>query len=1052
MTTRCCSQQDLDKFGYSNPWYSIRYFMKQVSSRFLSCILLFLIAGVSHVLMAQSSSVSDIQANKIVVKLASGFERSPAITFWDQPAGKQVLRQIGATKVSPAFPGNRSVSSEEMVDLSSIYTIFLSSGVDERDAARQLGRLTQIEYAEPLWIHHTFYLPNDPLADTLNNGGQWYLDQIHAYEAWDIAKGDTSIVIAIIDAGQSRHPDLFQNIAFNHADPIDGIDNDGDGYVDNYEGWDFSGATSTGFPDNDPFVGSSHGLWVAGVSSALTDNDLGMSGTGFNCRYIPLKAAPDDSLGLIFNGYEAIVYAADHGAQIINCSWGSSQPSRLGADVIKYATINKKAAVIAAAGNSQRKETFYPAGYPEVLSVASSSFQDTVFSGVPGLSGTTYDETVDVSAPGFAITSCNGENQYSRSFTGTSFASPVAAGGVGIVMSHFPGLTGFQAAQRLRVTSDPIDSLNSSQYHDRIGLGRINLYRALTDPLKPSIRIASYEVNNQQGDSRMSPGDTIDIVLTWVNQLHPSSTDLLLRAEMSVLNTPFITVLKNEVLPGIVGMDQQFTRNAITIVLAQTLPEDYPVTFRYSYEDSALQYDDFEYFVLRVNPTWLTMDVNAITATITSEGKLGFKDFPDNEQGDGVSLNGAASALYEGGVMFSNSINQVSDAIRNVASVDKDFRAVNPVYVDFQDQRADMVVKGTFDDMSAASPMGIQVTQEAFGWSRVARRNFIILQYIVENQGQNNLPGVYASMFTDWDLTSGLVNRNAANYSQQLSLAFTEDLTGFNPNKYGIAVLSEDGFSTYAKSAPNTNTFSSAGKSTAMRTPLSPGAGAAGYPSGTDVYQFTNTGPFSINASEKDTVVFLLMAGTNGDLPVIRAEGERAWKCDVLDQGPNTLFTVSDLLPVIGDSVMFMDVNSGAQAWNWDFGDGTTSSVAAPTHFYDSTGSYTVSLTVSDGYCTQTLKRELKILQATSVSDFQKHALSVSPNPGNGTFELKIPASGAFQMRIFSSNGQLAWRSETRHHLAGDSLQIETALPDGVYVLLIEGESYVGSVKIVIQE
>lgn len=1011
-----------------------------------------MLIGLSHELLAQSGSVSDIRANRIVVKLASGLERSPAFTFWDQAEGKQVLRQVGAINVTQTFPGNRPVSSEEMVDLSTIYTIFLSSGVDELEAARQMGRLTQVEYAEPLWIHHTFYLPNDPLADTVNNGGQWYLDQIHAYEAWDIAKGDTSIVIAIIDAGQSRHPDLFQNIAFNHADPIDGIDNDGDGYVDNYEGWDFSGATSTGFPDNDPFVGSSHGLWVAGVSSALTDNDLGMSGTGFNCRYLPLKAAPDDSLGLIFDGYEAIVYAADHGAQIINCSWGSPQPSRFGADVIKYATVNKKAAIVAAAGNSQSKATFYPAGYNEVLSVASSSFEDTVFSGVPGLSGTTYDETVDVSAPGFAITSLNGENQYRRTFTGTSFAAPVAAGGVGIVMSHFPSLTGFQAAQRLRVTSDPIDSLNASQYHDRIGLGRINLYRALTDPLKPSIRIASYEVENQHGDSRMAPGDTIDVVLTWVNQLHPSSSNLHLQAEMSILNTPFITVLKDDVLPGIVGMNQQVTRSAITIVLSETLPEDYPVTFRYSYEDAGLQYDDFEYFVLRVNPTWLTMDVNAITATITSEGKLGFKDFPDNDQGDGVALDGASSVLYEAGVMFSNSINQVSDAIRNVASVDKDFLAVTPVYEDFQDKRADMVVKGAFNDMGAASPMGIQITQEAFAWSRVERRNFIILQYIVENQGQNNLPGVYASMFADWDITSGLSNRNAANYNQQFSLAFTEDLTGFDPNKYGVAVLSDDGFSAYAKSATNTNTFSPAGKATAMRTLLSPGAGAAGYPSGADVYQFTNTGPFSINASSKDTVVFLLMAGTSGDLPVIHAEGERAWKCEILDLGPNSLFAVSDLLPAVGDSVMFMDTNSNVQTWSWDFGDGTTSSVAAPVHQYDSTGSYTVSLTVSDGYCTQTLKREMKILKASSVVDFSENSLSVSPNPGNGSFELEMPKSGSFQMKIFSSNGQLVWRSEANHQVAGNSLLIETDLPDGMYVLLVEGESYAGSVRILIQE
>lgn len=1019
-----------------------------LSSTVLCCLFLLL----STSLFAQSASISEVQQHKIIVKLLPQPERSISVSFWDMPEGRQVLRQIGATDVVATFPTHRPEEKEEFVDLSTIYTVFLASGVEEKEAARQVGRLPQVEYAEPLWIHETFYLPNDPLADTLNGVGQWYLEQIHAYDAWDITQGDSSVVIAIIDAGQSRHPDLFGNIAFNEADPIDGIDNDGDGYVDNYEGWDFSGTTSSGPPDNDPFVGSSHGLWVAGVSSALTDNDLGMSGVGFNCEYLPLKAAPDDTLWLIFDGYEAIVYAADQGAQVINCSWGSLQPSKFGSDVVRYATVNKGAAVVAAAGNSQTNTTFYPAGYPEVLSVASSSFQDTFFTGTSTLAGSTYDETVDVSAPGFGITSCNGENLYSRSFTGTSFAAPIAAGGVGIVLSHFSDLTGFQAAQRLRVTSDPIDSLNAPQYHDRIGLGRINLYRALTDPLKPSLRIVDYEVENQDGESRMNPGDTVSVTLTWINHLHPSTSDLHLKAEMSIFNTPFITVLEDEVMPGIVNMNQEVSRQAITIVLSQTLPEDYPVTFRYAYEDQAVAYKDFEFFVLRVNPTWLTIDINAMTTTITNEGKLGFVDFPDNEQGDGVALNGTSSVLAEAGLLISASISQASDEIRNESSVDQDFRTITPVSIDPTDDRADVVARSVFDDLSAASPMQVEVTQEVFGWSRVERRNFLILQYIIENQSQAMLPGVYTSFFADWDITAGLVNRNAANYDQALSFAFTEDLTGVDPNKYGIAVLSEEGFSAYANTASTTTTFSPSGKATAMRSILSPGAGASGYPSGADVYQFTNTGPVSIPASGRDTVVFVLMAGLDSEVATIREEAERAWKCDVLDQGPNSLFSASDVLPIVGDDVIFMDTNSGAQSWAWDFGDGATSTVAAPTHQYDSVGSYTVKLVVSDGYCTQTLTREINVQKSTGIVNPTASYLTVSPNPGNGTFDITVSESGPLRLKIYANQGQLVWAAETTPQTAGETISIDTRLPDGMYILVVEGERYIGRSKLMIQE
>ncbi|MDP5168767.1 MAG: S8 family serine peptidase, partial [Bacteroidia bacterium] len=419
------------------------------------------------------------------------------------------MRNIDATGIVRQFPNHLPPTEPGHVDLSRIYAMTLAKGVDPMEAARYLSRFPAIEYAEPWSLHRPFYLPNDPFVDTTLSNGLWYLWQIHAPEAWDIARGDSSIVVAVIDAGQTRHVDLYQNIAFNHADPIDGLDNDGDGYADNYEGWDLSGSTYGATEDNDPFVGNSHGLWVAGVSSAIPNNGKGLAGVGLNCRYLPIKAAPDDSLGLIFAGYPAIVYAADQGAQIINCSWGSEFQSKFGQDVVRYATINKRAALIVAAGNSQSELTYYPAGYLEAISVANTSFGDTIFQGEQGYSGSTYDKTVDVSAPGWLIVGCVDNNRYFGGFAGTSFSAPIVSGATGIVMSHFPALTGFQAAQRLRVTADPIDAVNSPQYEDRMGLGRINLMRALSDPLKPSVRMQHFSYRNQHGEPQAQAGDTI---------------------------------------------------------------------------------------------------------------------------------------------------------------------------------------------------------------------------------------------------------------------------------------------------------------------------------------------------------------------------------------------------------------------------------------------------------------------------------------------------------------------------------------------------------------
>lgn len=993
--------------------------------------LALLILGI-HSLSAQAEI--RFHPSEIMVKLVKEGERSLSSSVWTSPESNALLRRIGVEAVEQAFPTHDAPDSEEGADLSRIYTVRVNDAADPDQIVRELSRMSVVEYAERKVLHEVFFLPNDPLTDTINTNGQWGLSQVKAFDAWDIQQGDTSVVIAVIDAGQSRHVDLYPNIAFNLGDPIDGIDNDGDGYVDNYEGWDFSGPTAGALPDNDPYIGDSHGLWVAGVSSATFNNNLGLAGVGGKCRFLPLKAAPDDSLGLIFEGYEAIIYAADQGAQIINCSWGSPQFSRFGQDAVRYATQNKQAAVIAAAGNSQSEMTFYPAGFDEVLSVASSSFEDTVFSGGFGLSGTTYDETVDVSAPGFAITSTRNTVQYGQSFTGTSFASPFAAGVVAITLSEMDDLTPYQAAQRVRVTADQIDSLNAPQYADKIGRGRVNMLRALTDPLKPSIRQTGYDVVNQEGTGRLRPGDTVAVSLNWINDLHPSTNDLELKAEMFIQNTPFITVLSTGASPGSVGMNQAFQNQMMKFVISSAVPEDYPVDFRLTYQDDSLLYDDVDFFRIRVNPTWITTDINAVNLTVTSSGNLGYTDFPDNDQGDGMKLDGGSDLLYESGVMFSSSLNQVSDAIRNTSTRDKDFLNQSSLYVDQTDLRADMVIKGTMSDGSAAQPIGLSIEQEIFGWSRIDRRQFLILQYVVENTGQAALPGLYASMFTDWDLTNGLINRNGANYSALDQFAYTEDLFGGTDLRVGVAVLSEDGFSSFAAATSDPFQFNTSGKASAMRTPLSPSGAIAGYPSGQDVFQFVNTGPVAIPAGEKDTITFAILATTDADQAAMIQEARNAWECEILDRGPNTLFSVSDLSPMEGETIQFLDQNSGQLTWSWDFGDGATSTIRDPQHVYASPGTYLARLTVSDGACTQNHAREIQVLMSTSLEVPVASKLQVYPNPTDRVFTLVLPQSGIMNLVISDMAGRTVFH-QSQAIAANEGIAVSPELPPGVYHL-----------------
>ena len=141
-----------------------------------------------------------------------------------------------------------------------------------------------VSYVEPVYIPEILQMPNDPLADSLK-GNQYYLKAMKAYKGWDIQKGDSSVVIAVLDTGINLfHEDLKKKIKYNYADPINGIDDDKDGYVDNFHGWDMADN------DNDPTAdANTHGIMVSGVIAAGANNGKGLAGVGYNCKILPIK-------------------------------------------------------------------------------------------------------------------------------------------------------------------------------------------------------------------------------------------------------------------------------------------------------------------------------------------------------------------------------------------------------------------------------------------------------------------------------------------------------------------------------------------------------------------------------------------------------------------------------------------------------------------------------------------------------------------------------------------------------------------------------------------
>ncbi len=342
---------------------------------------------------------------------------------------------------------------------------------------RELEKSPQIEYAEKLPLYRISVTPNDPL---FNDNLLYHLQKIEAEGAWDITTGDSNIVVAVIDnAMDIDHPDLQANIYKNPKEiPNDNADNDFNGLIDDYQGYDF------GDNDNDPrpdFTSSgnldlkSHGTHVSGLASATTNNGLGLASIGFNLKIMPLKATssfvPSGAELSIENPFECIAYAVEQQADVINMSYGSYSSSITERNLLNFA-YDQGTILVGAAGNDGVAIPFYPCAYDPVICVAATNQSDrkTGFSN--------FYPQVDISAPGASILSAviygNGYDQ----FDGTSMSSPIVAGACGLLRSIYPNLTPDQVKNCLTESADDIDDLNPA-YIGRIGSGRLNVKKAL---------------------------------------------------------------------------------------------------------------------------------------------------------------------------------------------------------------------------------------------------------------------------------------------------------------------------------------------------------------------------------------------------------------------------------------------------------------------------------------------------------------------------------------------------------------------------------------------
>ncbi len=386
-------------------------------------------------------------------------------------------------------------------DLRRVWAVDFSA--DKYDLASVLAAyaaLPEVAEARAVDICKMYDVPNDVDAN------QWYLrnlslggKDIRAVGGWAEARGDSNIIVAIVDSGVDwMHPDLggpgpdhvngaiWTNWVEYYGTP--GVDDDTNGKIDDIRGWDFVALSSQdqGYEDedvlvadNDPMDYEGHGTNCSGCAAAITDNGIGIAGTSWGCKIMPVRA------GWLPNGSEqgvvrmdfcsaGMIYAALNGAHIINCSWGSTSFLSMAVSTC----VSEGCIIVTSAGNDNDENPSYLNSHPDVISAAATTPDDVK------AEFSSYGTWVEVCAPGVNIyTTSWSQSTMSHTYAsvaGTSFSSPITCGAAALIWSAHPGWSRNLVVSALINSCDNIDELNPG-LEGKLGAGRINLLKALGD-------------------------------------------------------------------------------------------------------------------------------------------------------------------------------------------------------------------------------------------------------------------------------------------------------------------------------------------------------------------------------------------------------------------------------------------------------------------------------------------------------------------------------------------------------------------------------------------
>ncbi|HYQ04783.1 MAG TPA: S8 family serine peptidase [Polyangiaceae bacterium] len=441
-----------------------------------------------------SPSLDTLVRRHGISRAASLFQGREGLSTQD---AKSMLRARGSIGARVKLRG-RSVPLEELVN---VYRMELPATADLDAAMADLRSDPHVEYVHPNYVAHLVYTPNDPYWASNGSWGQpradqWDLKLMHTSQAWDATRGN-GVVVAVVDTGVDiNHPDLAGNVWTNPGEiPDNGIDDDGNGFVDDVHGWSVLGNSN----QVDDSVG--HGTHVAGTIAAQDNNGIGVVGIAPDAKIMPVQVFSFSSDSFTIS--QGLLYAVHNGADVINNSWeicsGYCPTVGVVEDAVRTAHAAGAVVVFAAGNENANIRDRSPQNLPESIVVSATTPRDVradfsnfglIDVAAPGSGDPNDSEVVE---PSYGILSlkssscfepwiCNADRNVGDGYVrlaGTSMAAPHAAGVAALILGLHPNYSPEQVRQVMRRTS--VDA-NGNGYDTDLGYGRVDTAKLSAEP------------------------------------------------------------------------------------------------------------------------------------------------------------------------------------------------------------------------------------------------------------------------------------------------------------------------------------------------------------------------------------------------------------------------------------------------------------------------------------------------------------------------------------------------------------------------------------------